>query len=572
MSAGLSELIKKSNNSLLRLGYSYEIKDALSYLQKPFQEVEVRTVGSSNKPTNEVLGLGTTELSSVKVRQFNGDFSDDTDYPLWRVKLAYTHSLPLVKEGSYFIAKIKDESQTTVCAEMGHKVVPGVLREEEAVAAKNALGEEGFKVGCVLDMEQTGVNYLNYFFPLATNFNWTAAHSMSLVNAGCLYAEVMNGANGVAIPMRILGSHKIKSGILKVVSSLPCLNSLKKLGMPIIVNGDGVSNEVGDGSSTVTFPCAGSKYDYLKAEISDYTPDKFMGWCKATGGITSLHEILPPPSNSKGESNFFVRLFIPESMKDKADFALAGKEIKIPDNLFKTSSQINYTPGKIIASNVAETDTSNGDYTKEILAKTRNLFILTGGGVANKGEGTLTYSQASRPGRVVLNTSMPNPYTDTKLSQLYDLFKVINPTKNNHFTYDCSSLVQVLVYCATGIKGKEAMVTTSHGLTDNGASYMNQYLPDNYEAVMMEFDVKSVQPGDILARGGHAALFVGKNGYAGADDLATVEMHGQNNQKKYTLKGSLSRMKTPYEKIIRIKEKTKNSTTDTSSGNTKATT
>lgn len=563
MAANLSELIKNPNNSLLRLGYSYEIKDALSYLQKPFQ-----TIGSSssdsttNNQINGVLGLGTTELSSVKVRKFSGNFSDDTDEPFWRVELGYTHALPLVKDGSYLMAKINGESQPTVCADMGHKVVPGALKEEEAKAAKNALGGEGFKVGCLLDMEQTGVEYLIKFFPLPTNDDWTSAHVMSLVNAGCLYAEVINGAKGTAIPMRILSSLKTKSGVLKVVTSLPSLNSLKKLGMSIIVNGDGVRNEVGDGSSTVTFPCSTSNYDYLKAEISDYTPDKFMEWCKATGGITSHHEILPPPT-PKGESSFFVRLFIPESMREKAEYALAGKDFKIPENLYKTSSQINYTPGQITYADTGDTNVNGDSFEKRITDLTTKLFIYTGGGVANKGDGTIIYNQGNRPHKVVPNKTLSNPYQDTKRRQLFELFKVINPT--HHFTYDCSSFVQVLVYCATGLKGNEGVITTSHNMTDKGAAHINQYLPDNYEATMLDFDIKSVRPGDILARGGHCALFVGKNGYAGADDLATVEMHGINNKRKHTLKGSLGGLKTPFEKIIRIREKTSNNSTTSSS-------
>lgn len=562
MAANLSELIKDPNNSLLRLGYSYEIKDALSHLQKPFQTNGSSSSSSTtNNQINGVLGLGTTELSSVKVRKFSGNFSDDTDEPFWRVELGYTHALPLVKDGSYLMAKINGESQATVCADMGHKVVPGSLKEEEAKASKNALGDEGFKVGCLLDMEQTGVEYLIKFFPLPTNDDWTSAHVMSLVNAGCLYAEVINGAKGTAIPMRILSSLKTKSGVLKVVTSLPSLNSLKKLGMPIIVNGDGVSNEVGDGSSTVSFPCSTSNYDYLKAEISDYTPDKFMEWCKATGGITSHHEILPPPT-PKGESVFFVRLFIPESMREKAEYALAGKNFKIPENLYKTSSQINYTPGQITYADTGDTNVVGDSYEKKITDLTTKLFIYTGGGVANKGDGTIIYSQANRPHKVVPNKSLSNPYTDTKRRQLFELFKVINPT--HHFTYDCSSFVQVLAYCATGLKGNDCVITTSHALADKGAAHMNQYLPDNYEAIMIDFDIKSVRPGDILARGGHCALFVGKNGYAGADDLATVEMHGINNKRKHTLKGSLGGLKTPFEKIIRIREKTSNNSTSSS--------
>lgn len=553
MAATITELVKNPNKSLLRLGYSYEIKDALSHLQKTSQSSSLSSsVSPSNNQIDGVLGLGTTELSSVKVRKFSGNFSDDTDEPFWRVDLSFTHALPLVKNGSYLMAKINGESQPTICADMGYKVVPGALREEEAIATKNALGNEGFKVGCLLDMEQTGVEYLIKFFPLSTNTEWTSAHAMSLVNAGCLYAEVINGAKGTAIPMRILASLKSKSGILKVVSSLPSLNSFKNLGMSIIVNGDGVSNEINDGSSTATFPCSTSNYDYLKAEISDYTPDKFMEWCKATGGITSHHEILPPPK-SQGESIFFVRLFIPESMRSKAEYALAGKNFKIPENLYKTSSQINYTPGQITYVNTGDTNVVGDSYEKKIIDLTTKLFIYTGGGVANKGDGTIIYSQANRPHKVVPNKSLSNPYSDSKRRQLFELFKVINPT--HHFTYDCSSFVQVLVYCATGLKGNDCVITTSHALTDKGAAHMNQYLPENYEAIMLDFDIKSVRPGDVLTRGGHCALFVGKNGYAGADDLATVEMHGINNKLKHTLKGSLGRSKKSFQKIIRIREK-----------------
>lgn len=551
--AKISDFIKETDKAL-RLGYSYDIKDSLSKLQRYSEIIPSK---ESNTTGNGIMGLGTTGVSSVNVRKFTGLFSDDIDDPIWRVELSYSHSLPLVKEGSYFMGKINGESQNTIFSDFQHKVIPGALTEENAQAAKNSLGSEGFKVGCLLDMSQIGVDYLNRFFSLPINPKWNSSHSLALVNAGCLYAEVINGTKGTAVPMRIIGSLKNRSGSIKVVSSIACLNILKNMGMQIIVKGGGISNVVGDGSSVISFPCNTSNYDYLKAEISDYNPTNFLDWCRASGGVTVHHEVLQP-TRTTSESGFFVRLFIPESMKDKAEFALAGKGFTIPENLYKTSSQINYAPGTITYTNTAITDISGNTFEAKITDLTTKLFIATGGGVANKGEGTIIYNQSLRPHTVVPNKSIANPYTDTKRRQIFEILKVINP--NHHFTYDCSSFVQVLIYSVTGLKTNSAIVTTSRVLTNSGANHMNQYLPDNYEAVMLNFDINSLEPGDILTRDGHCALFVGKNGYAGADDFATVEMHGINNSKKYTLKGTVSGQRTKFTKIIRIREKNSNNT------------
>ena len=555
----ISDAIKNKPKGLIAMGYSYDIKDAISHLQKPEDYGEAPTENSIT-----ILGLGSTHSSSIDVKRFSGQFSDD-DY-LWRVELSYTQVLPMKKNenSNHFLAYIKGETQHSIFSNFGFKVIPGKLDEDNYRAAYNALGDKGFKVGCLLDMNSTGVEYLNRFFKMVSNLPWESGEVMSLVNAGCLYAEFISGEAGRAIPIPIIGNiGPAKSSQIKIVSALAASSHLKDLKLPFSITSTSDSSNSIDihNSSDYTYPCMGGDYDYLKGEIMGYDTKSFNEWKNNVVGNDALHYINQPPKMvlAKGSvisGDYYVRLFIPEVKKQDAEYALSGTDKQIPLELFKTSSQINYTPGKIVSTQTAEV-VATGDYSTRAEEFSRKVFSLCNG-MINSGlirYGHIRGNFGNREANLGDKGKNPHP-VGSSAHELYKLLKYANMSSqsNAEFEYDCSAFAQMMLYNSVGLKSENTIIPGLSGtgyLVGSGASVINKYINPNYEAVSIPFDINNLKPGDLLVRDGHAAFFVGPNGYPGAGPLATIESHGSRSK---TLRGSVKAGK-PYKTIIRVQRK-----------------
>lgn len=555
----ITDAIKNRNGGLRAMGYAYDIKDAISHLQKPEEYGEAPTENSIT-----ILGLGSTHSSSIDVKRFSGQFSDD-DY-LWRVELSYTQVLPIKKNenSNHFLAYIKGESQHSIFSNFGFKVIPGKLDEDNYRAAYNALGDNGFKVGCLLDMNSTGVEYLNRFFKMVSNLPWESGDVMSLVNAGCLYAEFISGEAGRAIPIPIIGNiGPSKSSQIKIVSALAASSHLKDLKLPFSITSTSDSSNFIDihNSSDYTYPCGEGDYDYLKGEIMGYDPKSFDVWKNNVVGNDALHYINQPPKMvlAKGSvisGDYYVRLFIPEIKKEAANYALSGTDKQIPLELFKTSSQINYTPGKIVSTQTAEVE-ATGEYTTRAESLSRKVFEICNG-KANSGLIYYGHYRGKFGNRVVnLGEDGKNPHpAGSKTHELYNALKYANMGKqtNIEFEYDCSSFAQMMLYNSVGLKSDNTIISGLSGsdyLVNHGASEINKYINSDYEAFSIPFDINNLKPGDLLVRNGHAAFFVGPNGYPNAGPLATLESHSPSSK---SLIGSVKSSK-PYKTIIRVRRK-----------------
>ena len=574
----ITEAIKNKPKGLLSMGYSYDIKEALSHLQK-LSEYGDASGNASENNSGGILGLGSTSSSSVNITRFVGKFSENKKEALWRVELSYTQVLPLKKNesNSHFLAFIDGESQHKIFTSFSQQVIPGKLDEENFQAATSALGEKGFKVGCLLDMNSTGVEYFQNFFPMVSNRKWNSADIMALVNAGCLYVEFISGEAGHAIPIPIIANNgPSKNGQLKLVTSLAAHSALKDLKLPLILTSNITDSNPIDfqATSDFSFPCADKNYDYIKGEIVDYNAKSFGEWKNSSGSVTDLYYVSQPPktilsNNTVKSGDYYVRIFIPESKKNDAEYALLGKDITIPLDLYKTNSQINYTPGKIISQEGGTAKDRAGTYTARAKQLAGDIYRLCNG-TFNK-DGFFYTNTRTRFGPI-----KNNPYDKNTQARKHELVNLLDygnlgdtivsnkwVKDNIILSYDCSAFAQMMAYNCAGLKTETTVIPGLSGtdaLVANGASIMNQYLNPAYEAVLLDYNINDLRPGDILVRKGHAGFFVGENAYPGAGKLATIESHGQ--AKQYSLKGTAGKN---YTKTIRIQLKSSSESQSTSS-------
>ena len=571
MASSLADAINASKkDNLISMGFSIDIYDLIKkHLAKDAQTIissNVNGVSSSSggygfSMTNpsfsfsQVLGLGTTNVSKREIRSFEGDFSTDIDDPLWKVVLSYTHPIPILdsKNGGYALAKIDGENHHKIFSKSGNKCVPPVLDNDHAEASKKSSGADGFEVGCYLDIDKKSVEYFNLFYKMPTNKEWSSSHLHSLIGAKCLYVELISN-KGYTIPLRVLGSMTFDTGQIKIVTALAGLAYLKQMEFPLFINGGGETINLNE-SKDVTFVCKNDSYDYLKSVINNYNSTRFSSWASGNKATGVDYTIIQPKTDT-GVKPYYIRFFIPEEKKSDATFAMKDG-FKIPENLFKPSTKIKHKENEVIE-NKDHKDSPvynyTGMYESMITSKSKSLFELCKG-VINDSNNLLKYSQAERPHSFDFfndDTITESGITrGTNHHELVKLLRVGKYNKNGYFAYDCSSFVQALLYSTLGLNrnvNKVNVVLDTKGLIQKGVETINQYVNESYVAQSLEYDVKKLIPGDILVRDGHAAMFVGANGFRGASNNSTIEFHGS--AKNKTLAGKAK--ENSYEIIIRM--------------------
>ena len=556
----LSELILTNRNeNLLSMGYAFNFVDTFDYLSNQ----EMGDLSNPNEEIVSVMGLGTTKSSdasnSVKDIVIYDNFSIDKENPLWSVECQFTQSVPILdtKSNTYFLPMVRGEKSHFLAGSFGYKIIPGSLSQDCADAAANALGDSGFLVGCVLDMDFLGIEYLNKFHPLEGENKWNKSHTNALLHAGCLYAEYISSRTSKSLPLRIIGTHGFKSSVIKICNSIALLEELKdlKFGEFGIMEGTKSYQRLNE-SSLFVYPCADSTYDYLKAEISDYNPKSFKQWVSDSGEVKKTYGLF---SYSYDKSTSYVKIFIPASKKSEAEFALTGKDIIIPESLYRGDSDFNYSGGKISQKRTVIDDSLmnyEGNFGNRVKYISKKLFEYCGGKVIGD-EKIMVYSQEKRPSSFRLQKE--NPFTATnnpggiRNKELYDILKICGNSNDHPFTNDCSSFVQMMIYATVGLKaGKETVdeVLSTQTLISRGPTVINKYINENYKAVLINFNRAALREGDILLVKGHAALYLGEkyaNNINNNNRADTIEFHGKSNP---NLHGFSSSHK--YTHILRI--------------------
>lgn len=536
----LSDLIlTNKNENLLSMGYSYNLKDVFAYLDK---KERGNLEESSDLSSKNIFGITTSKENDSSINYvFLDEFSIDIKNPLWKVERAFTQSVVLWDESAkmYFLPIFSGEDSHFIAGNFRYKVTPGSFKEDCATAAENALEDRGFLVGCIMDMDYMGVDYLNKFHTLSYGKKWNSSHTNALIQAGCLYAEyICTGVINKSFPMRIIGTMGFKSSIIKITSPITLLDSLKDMKFETHVVCGENSQKV-ETDSNIEFPCAGSNYDYIKAEISNYNPQSFRSWLgQSKGG--KKDRVIQTKQNVYGDT--YVKLFIPTSKKEEAEYALAGKDISIPSELYKDSFEFNYVVTDMTSKHVDVNEnliSYEGHFGNRIKHKAKKLYEYCKGKVLED-ENVMEYSQSKRPKSFKVSTI--NPYTSYNTSggirnkELYDILNITGNSKNHPYTNDCSSFVQMMIYSAVGLKsGIEVVneILSTQDLIKRGPSVINKYINENYKATLLNYNFSSLQIGDVLVKNGHAALYLGEKYAHGTHGLLganTMEFHGKNNQ------------------------------------------
>ena len=105
----ISTALNNKPEGVRAMGYSYDIKKPISYLQQAAEYGDSATSATAASASGSILGLGSTQSSSVDIKRFSGQFSETEGELLWKVELGYTQVLPLKKNttNTYFLSLIK---------------------------------------------------------------------------------------------------------------------------------------------------------------------------------------------------------------------------------------------------------------------------------------------------------------------------------------------------------------------------------------------------------------------------------------------------------------------------------
>lgn len=418
----------------------------------------------------------------------DGVFVDDAELKQVYIPLTVFQSFPVeMEDGSY--TYVTDSTSTsdnagTNTGQLSQSLNSGVCGFPDKFTASILQSQldsvPAFKVGASVGY-MYGDSYFKRFYPEVDWKYGTGGDFLKLKRNNCLVAEVVmpvSSTEGRPIRINLVDDGPHSAFKLDVMGAYCLLDEVKDLFKIQAQDKDGwklINN------TTIKFPFATARYDYVKGEIPGYSPAAMLEFRK---NLYNNREVSPfkrylgtgrsGPKNSKGQSMVRVRFFIDPKNREKAE-KLVKKAL--PADLYKTNYEgevVNISTDFKLERNLLMTDNST------ISGRILNAGVKVSNYIKNSKEG---YDQNGRD----LILASKKGISDLKYV-------------SKHGTDCSSSITWILAEAGVVDFGDKSYISPPHtGLWRKFKnSWPNSALPLAAGLKGIPVPINEVKPGDII--------------------------------------------------------------------------